>query len=75
MSGTAAMLKLEDLARTVQDIERLLKKYTTDKGPAGWGPQFGEGILDFSNYNEMVIQKNPSTLPKISSDIQSFPTR
>lgn len=73
VSGIAAMLKLEDPTRTVQDIEQLLKKYTVDHGPAGWDSQFNEGILNLANYDEMVIQETSTPLPAVSSEMQSFP--
>ncbi|MCG7344067.1 S8 family serine peptidase [Sporosarcina sp. ACRSL] len=74
VSGIAAMLKLEDPTRTVQEIDRLLKKYSVDQGPAGWDPQFGEGTLNFTSYDEQVIQQVSAPLPKTSSDMQSFPS-
>ncbi|WP_252502123.1 S8 family serine peptidase [Sporosarcina sp. Marseille-Q4943] len=73
VSAVATMLKLEDPSRTVQDVERLLKKYTTDYGTAGWDSQFGEGVINFSTYNEEVVQENPSPPREVASDIKSFP--
>lgn len=55
VSGIAVMLKLEDSTRSVQEIERLLKKYVDDRGATGWDPIFGEGIVDVANYDESVI--------------------
>ena len=74
VSGVAAMLKLEDPTRTVLDIDRLLKKYTIDRGAAGWDPQFGEGILNLSNYDEKVTQEISAPPKEVSSDLSSFPS-
>lgn len=75
VSAVAAMLKLEDPTRTVQDIERLLKKYTTDQGAAGWDSQYGEGILDLSNYDEKGIQEKSASPRDVMSDVKSFPSQ
>jgi len=55
VSGVAAMLKLEDPTRSVQEIEWLLKKYVDDQGATGWDPIFGEGIVNVANYDENLI--------------------
>ncbi|MCM3709062.1 S8 family peptidase [Sporosarcina luteola] len=73
VSAAAAMLKLEDPTRTVQDVERLLKKYTNDQGSAGWDSQFGAGILNLSNYVESVIQENSAPPRDVASNVKSFP--
>jgi len=54
ISGLAAMLKLEDPTRTIQDIEQLLKRYVDDRGASGWDPIFGEGIVNFASYDEVL---------------------
>lgn len=58
----AAMLKLEDPSRSIQDIERLMKKYVDDRGAIGWDRIFGEGIVNLASYDEvlkpLVINKN-----------------
>jgi len=54
ISGLAAMLKLEEPTRTIQDIEQLLKRYVDDRGASGWDPFFGEGIVNFASYDEVL---------------------
>lgn len=62
VSGIVAMLKLEDMTRSVQEIERLLKKYVDDRGATGWDPIFGEGIVNVANYDEIVIVKTETAV-------------
>lgn len=54
ISGLAAMLKLEDPTRSIQDIEQLLKRYVDDRGVSGWDSIFGEGIVNFASYDEVL---------------------
>jgi len=52
VSSVAAMIKLDDPSRSIQEIERLLKKYVDDQGAVGWDPIFGEGIVNVASYDE-----------------------
>jgi len=52
VSSVAAMIKLDDSSRSIQEIERLLKKYVDDQGAVGWDPIFGEGIVNVASYDE-----------------------
>lgn len=38
----------------LQDIKRLLKRYVDDCGASGWDPIFGEGIVNFVSYDEVL---------------------
>ncbi|MEK3935727.1 S8 family serine peptidase [Sporosarcina sp. FSL W7-1349] len=62
VSGLAAMLKLEDPMRSVEEIEGLLKRYVDDRGAIGWDPLFGEGIVNVTGYEQVqVIQDGTAT--------------
>jgi len=54
ISGLAAMLKLEEPTRSIQDIEHLLKRYVDDRGVSGWDPIYGEGIVNLASYDEVL---------------------
>ena len=51
VSGVAAMLMVDDPSSSLEAIEKLLKTYVDDKGEVNWDPQFGEGILNVSNFD------------------------
>lgn len=50
VAGLVALLRTEDPQRSLDQIERILKTYTDDCGPAGWDDHFGEGIVNVKNY-------------------------
>ncbi len=82
VSGIAAMLKLEDPTRSVQEIERLLKKYVDDRGATGWDPIFGEGIINVAAYDESLIVTTETALansrdatPSNSTEFIPFPEK
>ncbi len=50
VSAIAAMIKLEDSSRTIDEIEAILKTYTDDIGDEGWDKAFGEGVINVSKY-------------------------
>lgn len=56
VSSVAAMIKLDDPSRSIQEIERLLKKYVDDRGAVGWDPIFGEGIVNVTSYDEPLSE-------------------
>ena len=56
VSSVAALIKLEDPSRSIQEIERLLKKYVDDRGAVGWDPIFGEGIVNVASYDEPLSE-------------------
>lgn len=53
VSAVAALIKLDDPRRSIQDIERLLKKYVDDRGAKGWDTSFGEGIINVASFDEI----------------------
>ncbi|MDH3454725.1 MAG: PKD domain-containing protein, partial [Desulfuromonadales bacterium] len=46
VSGVAALLLAQDPSRTPDQIRAILQATAKDKGPAGWDPNYGWGILD-----------------------------
>ena len=46
VSGVAALLLAQDPARTPAEVREALQSTAEDKGPAGWDPAYGWGILD-----------------------------
>ncbi|AOV08765.1 S8 family serine peptidase [Sporosarcina ureilytica] len=65
VSGIAAMLKLDDPTRSIQEIERLLKKYVDDRGVIGWDRFFGEGIVNVASFDERPIVKNEPPIVRL----------
>ncbi|MCK4536911.1 MAG: S8 family serine peptidase, partial [Desulfuromonadales bacterium] len=46
VSGVAALLLAQDPTRTPAEIREALQSTAEDKGPAGWDPGYGWGLLD-----------------------------
>ncbi|WP_432363783.1 S8 family serine peptidase [Sporosarcina sp. UB5] len=76
VSGIAAMLKLESPIRSRQGIERLLKRYVDDRGPAGWDSQYGEGIVNIASKgvnNVSTVKDDTENAPVSSSEFIALP--
>lgn len=73
VSAVAAMIKLDDSTRSIQEIEQLLKKYVDDRGAVGWDPLYGEGIVNITTYehdlpvNPIDALSNYTALPGIKN--------
>lgn len=73
ISAVSSMIKLDDPTRTIQEIEKLLKKYVDDKGATNWDSLYGEGIVNVSSYEKhSLIQQtlasaNYINLPKYTN--------
>lgn len=55
VTGIVAMLKVDNPARTNEELELLLKTYVDDKGALKWDPLFGEGIVNVSSYERFSL--------------------
>lgn len=64
VAGVAALLKLEDPTRTVDDLEYLLKFYSKDLGEEGKDPYYGVGKVSLEGY--VVNNENIDDLILIS---------
>lgn len=52
VSGVAAMLRVDNPDKSLEEIEVLLKKYIEDQGEAGWDSLYGEGILHVTSFEK-----------------------
>lgn len=59
VSAAAALLSLNhpDLKHT--EVEQLLKRFVDDKGPRGWDPLYGAGIVNVRTYNYVKVANGP----------------
>lgn len=55
VSGIVAMLKVDNPARTNEELELHLKNYTDDKGALNWDPLYGEGIVNVSSFERFSL--------------------
>lgn len=62
VSGVAAMLILDNPKSSIQVIERLLKKYVDDRGEVGWDRLYGEGVVNVSSYEKVLLLTPPRSV-------------
>jgi len=63
VSGVAALLIAEGVATTPDEVREFLQSSAKDKGPSGWDPDYGWGILDAAAalaYTPGPVNSNPS---------------
>lgn len=59
VSAAAALLSLNHPELTHREVELLLKRFVDDKGPRGWDPAYGAGIVNVSTYDYVKVANAP----------------
>lgn len=67
VSGVAALLLAQDPARTPDQVRTILQATAKDKGPSGWDPNYGWGILDAAAALSYAAGSNQAPVAVIGS--------